>query len=85
MVEEKKGISRKDFLKLTVTGAAGAMLASAASKVEAAKGHQWVMVMDVRKCIGCHACTVACKAENEVPLGVWRTHIRTQEKGKYPN
>lgn len=85
MVEEKKGISRKDFLKLTVTGAAGAMLASAVTKVEAAKGHQWVMVMDVRKCIGCHACTVACKAENQVPLGVWRTHIRTQEKGKYPN
>lgn len=82
MVEEKKGISRKEFLKLTV---AGAVLASAASKVKAAKGHQWVMVMDVRKCIGCHACTVACKAENRVPLGVWRTHIRTQEKGKYPN
>lgn len=84
-MEEKKGISRKDFLKFTVAGAAGAVLTATVSKVEAAKGHQWVMVMDVRKCIGCHACTVACKAENQVPLGVWRTHIRTQEKGKYPN
>jgi tetrathionate reductase subunit B len=45
---------------------------------------QWAMVMDVRKCIGCHACTVACKAENNVPLGVWRTHMRYYEKGKYP-
>jgi tetrathionate reductase subunit B len=43
------------------------------------------MVMDVRRCIGCHACTVACKAENNVPLGVWRTHIRTHERGYYPH
>jgi len=27
----------------------------------------WVMVVDTRKCIGCNACTVACKAE--VPTG----------------
>lgn len=80
-----KGSTRRDFLKLSVAGVAGMVLTSAVSKVEAAKGHQWAMVMDVRKCIGCHACTVACKAENEVPLGVWRTHIRTHEKGKYPN
>ena len=26
-------------------------------------------VIDQRKCIGCHACTVACKEENQVPLG----------------
>lgn len=84
-MEGKKGISRKDFLKLSITGTTAAILAAKASKVEAARGHQWAMVMDVRKCIGCHACTVACKAENQVPLGVWRTHIRTQEKGKYPN
>ena len=25
-------------------------------------------VIDQRKCIGCHACTVACKEENQVPL-----------------
>ena len=46
---------------------------------------KWAMVVDTRKCIGCHACTVACKTENDVPLGVWRTHVRTYEKGKYPN
>lgn len=83
MGKNNEGISRKDFLKLS---AAGAILAATAEKVSASpKKAQWVMVMDVRKCIGCHACTVACKAENEVPLGVWRTHIRTHEKGKYPN
>lgn len=43
------------------------------------------MVMDMRRCIGCHACEVACKAENKVPLGVWRTQVRYFEKGRYPN
>ncbi|OGP31210.1 MAG: hypothetical protein A2073_06060 [Deltaproteobacteria bacterium GWC2_42_11] len=42
-------------------------------------------VMDARRCIGCQACTVACKAENDVPLGVWRTQIRSKEVGKYPS
>ncbi len=45
---------------------------------------RWGMVIDTRRCIGCHACSTACKAENEVPLGVWRTHVRYYEKGKYP-
>src|SRR3990172_6214351 len=45
---------------------------------------RWGMVMDVRRCIGCHACSVACKAENEVPSGVFRTHVRYIERGNYP-
>ena len=31
---------------------------------------QYGFVIDHRTCIGCHACTVACKAEHDVPLGV---------------
>ncbi|HQZ91120.1 MAG TPA: polysulfide reductase NrfD [Thermomicrobiales bacterium] len=42
-------------------------------------------VIDHRKCIGCHACTVACKSENEVPLGVFRTWVKYTEKGEFPN
>jgi Fe-S-cluster-containing dehydrogenase component/formate-dependent nitrite reductase membrane component NrfD len=42
-------------------------------------------VIDNRKCIGCHACTVACKTENQVPLGVNRTWVKYVEKGKYPD
>ncbi len=41
-------------------------------------------VIDNRKCIGCHACTVACKSEHDVPIGVNRTHVKYIEKGKYP-
>ena len=42
-------------------------------------------VIDNRKCIGCHACTVACKAEHEVPVGVNRTWVKYIEKGTFPD
>jgi Fe-S-cluster-containing dehydrogenase component len=42
-------------------------------------------VIDHRKCIGCHACTVACKSENEVPIGTFRTWVKYIEKGEYPD
>ncbi|HAL48863.1 MAG: 4Fe-4S ferredoxin [Chloroflexi bacterium] len=42
-------------------------------------------VLDQRKCIGCHACTVACKAENNVPVGSFRTWVKYVEKGEFPN
>lgn len=42
-------------------------------------------IIDNRKCIGCHACSTACKAENEVPLGVYRTWVKYVETGAYPN
>ncbi len=42
-------------------------------------------VIDNRRCIGCHACTVACKAEHEVPLGSFRTWVKNVEKGTFPD
>lgn len=42
-------------------------------------------VIDNRKCIGCHACSTACKSENEVPLGVYRTWVKYVETGIYPD
>lgn len=40
--------------------------------------------IDNRACIGCHACTVACKSEHEVALGVNRTWVKYIEKGEFP-
>jgi Fe-S-cluster-containing dehydrogenase component/formate-dependent nitrite reductase membrane component NrfD len=42
-------------------------------------------VLDQNRCIGCHACTVACKEENGVALGVFRTWVKYVEKGTFPD
>jgi Fe-S-cluster-containing dehydrogenase component/formate-dependent nitrite reductase membrane component NrfD len=41
-------------------------------------------IIDNRKCIGCHACTTACKSEHDVPVGVFRTFVKQVEKGQFP-
>lgn len=48
-------------------------------------GMDLAFLIDHRKCIGCHACTVACKAENDVPVGEFRTWVKYVEKGVYPD
>jgi Fe-S-cluster-containing dehydrogenase component/formate-dependent nitrite reductase membrane component NrfD len=45
----------------------------------------WGKVIDHTRCIGCHACTTACKSENQVPLGVTRTYVKYVDVGVFPN
>jgi Fe-S-cluster-containing dehydrogenase component/formate-dependent nitrite reductase membrane component NrfD len=42
-------------------------------------------VIDQNRCIGCHACTVACKEEHNIAVGVNRTWVKYIEKGSYPD
>ncbi|MEZ4241566.1 MAG: 4Fe-4S dicluster domain-containing protein [Myxococcota bacterium] len=42
-------------------------------------------VIDTVSCIGCHACSTACKSEHQVPLGVHRTWVKSVEVGRYPD
>ena len=45
---------------------------------------QYGFVIDHDRCIGCHACTVACKAENGGPVGSFRTSVKYTETGRFP-
>ena len=45
---------------------------------------RWKMAVDVERCIGCHACSVACKVENNVPLGRFRTKVYYHDQGTFP-
>ena len=49
-----------------------------------AAGSRWLKVIDQTRCIGCHACTTACKSENEVPLSVTRTYVKSVDVGTFP-
>ena len=45
---------------------------------------KWAKVIDQTRCIGCHACTTACKSENQVPLSVTRTYVKHVDIGEFP-
>lgn len=49
------------------------------------KDANYGFLIDQGACIGCHACSTACKSENEVPLGVYRTWVKTTETGLFPD
>lgn len=49
-----------------------------------ATARRYVMTMDTAKCVGCHACVLACKAENNVPEGYTRDWIVEVVTGTYP-
>ncbi|MDI3513947.1 MAG: tetrathionate reductase subunit, partial [Rhodocyclaceae bacterium] len=68
--------SRRNFLRgVPVVTAAAAMAPTPA--IASTGKRQWAMLIDVRKCIGCQACTVSCIQENAVPEGSFRTVVST--------
>lgn len=75
--------TRRKFLASMATTAAAAPFVGTAAAVESTaatdESARWVMVVDLRKCIGCQACTVACATENRVPAGQFRTLVNNYE------
>lgn len=63
-----------------------------AAQAETPRKKRWGMVIDLDRCIGCWTCAVACKEENNEPMGVWWNRILTiggdemdAPEGEYPN
>ena len=45
---------------------------------------KWGIAIDLKRCTGCQACTIACKSENGTPPGVFWTRVLEKEEGTYP-
>ena len=86
-MQEQLSLTRRQVLK----GAGAAALTGAATLVPTgkaiaarAKAPRWAFIVDLRRCIGCRACTIACKAEFDVPLGAFRAAVYEEVHGKFP-
>ena len=79
--------SRRRFLKRAATAAgATALGASAGCAINPRESAvRWGMIVDLKKCVGCKACTVACKVENHTPPGVAYNVVLEEEVGEYPD
>jgi molybdopterin-containing oxidoreductase family iron-sulfur binding subunit len=50
-----------------------------------AEERRWAMLIDLRKCVGCSACTIACISENKLPPAMKYRPVYEYEQGEYPH
>lgn len=48
------------------------------------KDTKWAMLIDLRRCTGCHSCTVGCMVEQKSPPGIKYRPVYEEELGKFP-
>lgn len=46
---------------------------------------RYAMVIDLQRCVGCGACSIACRNENNVPDGIYWSNKITETVGTFPN
>ncbi len=80
---DRRAFLKKSAVAATATGAA--ILPGGAQAATSRPRKQYGMLIDTRRCYGVHACSVACKAEFNVPLGHTRSWVEFIEKGTYPD
>ncbi len=89
----REGHSRRKFIKdagktagvIAIIAAAPLGSKGVTRAIAGDKNHRWGFLIDLDKCIGCKACSVACKTEFGVPLGVFRSSVKELDEGSYPN
>ncbi len=93
-----KKLNRKEFLRFVGLGATTLAISSLPKKAQAdnkdevsKKKYRFAMVIDLRRCVGCHSCSIACKVENNVPVNLERddrkifwNQVFFKEEGEYP-
>ncbi len=83
MDSESENDSRREFLKHVLAGGVSATVLMVVSLGSLGRGkdpaeegeHEYAYVIDVNNCIGCGNCVRACKRENNIPAGVFRTWV----------
>ncbi len=90
MKPKKKPLDRREFLRTGGLAGAGALASAIAATASETKSSEkrairYGMIIDLKKCVGCKACAVACKAENHTPPGVAYNIVMEEEVGRYPD
>ena len=88
MSEQPVNVGRRELLKL-LAGGGGLILVGCAAPRGAARKiggydpgqHYWAYAVDTTRCIGCGACMRACRDENDVPEGRYRTWVERYQIG----
>jgi molybdopterin-containing oxidoreductase family iron-sulfur binding subunit len=65
--------------------ALGALGGCSSASGEPEAEHRYGMVIDTKRCVGCEACVVACKAENKTPPGVNYMLVTNNTLGERPD
>jgi Fe-S-cluster-containing dehydrogenase component len=89
VADESKNPRREFLRKAAVISAATAAVMAMPSCIPAVlEGEKtdirWGKIIDLKRCVGCKACSVACKAENHTPPGIAYHVVMEEEKGTYP-
>ncbi len=90
MKDGREGVTRSEFIKLAAGAglAAGLSMTALSGTAEAVRRFtgpvRWGFLVDLRRCIGCKACAVACKTEFDIRLSVFRSGVGEKESGSFP-
>lgn len=81
---EVAGIDRRSLLRTATASLAAAAAVLGSPAVAEPARRKWGMVIDLKRCVVCRSCTIACKQENKTPPGMLYNPVLEEETGSYP-